>query len=327
VFALVSGLTYRPATLDDAELASDVMSSASPFFCQDPVLTRFRWEHPRLGYMYSRFLAYREGRAIAYLATVHAPWEKLPDRHCEVEVWLDRALHSRNLIDELYLWIEKQAIDQGTQLLLTYGGEDEPEVLGALEARGFSRERTEKVWELDLHINGPALVEKAAAARNYTDDEGIRLVTVSEWNDPAALLKLYELNERTVQDVPHSLPIVREQFEDFERRVHAPDRRSDRWWIAIDAARPVAMSFLKFPPVRGRVWTGFTCTDREYRGRGIARAVKLQSLAQAVELGVPLVCTDNDSENAPMLHINERLGYVRRPGFVEHHKRVRSEGA
>ena len=86
------------------------------------------------------------------------------------------------------------------------------------------------------------------------------------------------------------------------------------------------MSFLKFPPVRGTIWTGYTCCHPDYRGRGIAQAVKLQSLAQAAELGVPLVCTDNDSENAPMLHINERLGYVRRPGFVEHHKRVEKSG-
>jgi RimJ/RimL family protein N-acetyltransferase len=82
------------------------------------------------------------------------------------------------------------------------------------------------------------------------------------------------------------------------------------------------MSYLKFPPVRGTVWTGFTCTDADHRGRGVARAVKLQSLAQAVELGVPVVRTDNDAENAPMLHINESLGYVRKPGWVEHHKRV-----
>jgi RimJ/RimL family protein N-acetyltransferase len=325
--ALVPTLTYRPARPEDAEVASDVMSAASPFLPQDPVLTRFRWENPRLGYVYTRFLAYREDPAIAFLGSVHAPWEKLPDRHCEVEVWLDRSLHDRRLVDELYRWIETKAIEQGALLLLTYCGEDEPEVLAALEALGYSRERTEKLWELDLLTKGPALVEQAAAARSHMDGEGIHLLTVAQWTDPDPLRKLYELNERTVQDVPHTLPIVREQFEDFEKRVHAPDRRSDRWWIGVDGDRPVAMSFLKFPPVRGSVWTGYTCTDPAYRGRGIARAVKLQSLAQAVELGVPLVRTDNDAENAPMLHINERLGYVRRPGFVEHHKRVETKGA
>jgi RimJ/RimL family protein N-acetyltransferase len=325
--ALVSAVTYRAATLDDAPLASDVMSTASPLFLLDPVMTRFRWENPRLGYTYTRFLAYRDGRAIAVIGSVHAPWDKVPERHCEVEVWLDRSLHERSLIDELYAWIEREAIDQGARLLLTFCGEDEPEILAALKGRGYSRERAERMWELDLRTHGAALVENAAQARAHMQSEGIRLLTVADWHDPAALHKLFELNEQTVQDVPHSLPIVREQFEDFDKRVHAPDRRSDRWWIAVDGERPVAMSFLKFPPVRGAVWTGYTCTDRQYRGRGIARAVKLQTLAQAVELGVPLVRTDNDSENAPMLHINETLGYVRVPGFVEHHKRVETQGA
>src|SRR5260370_30435841 len=76
------------------------------------------------------------------------------------------------------------------------------------------------------------------------------------------------------------------------------------------------MSYLRFPPGRGQVWTGYPCCHPEHRGRGIARAVKLQSLAQAVALGVPYVYTDNDSENAPMLHLNERLGYGRRPGLI-----------
>jgi len=146
-------------------------------------------------------------------------------------------------------------------------------------------------------------------------------------DDPDKFRKLYRLNEETIQDVPHSLPIVTEAFEDFEKRTRAPDRRDDRWWIAVHGDEVVAMSYLKFPPVRGAVWTGFTCAAREHRGRGIARAVKLQSLAQAVELGIPTVRTDNDAENAPMLHINEALGYVRRPGWVEHHKRVKRQRA
>jgi GNAT superfamily N-acetyltransferase len=70
------------------------------------------------------------------------------------------------------------------------------------------------------------------------------------------------------------------------------------------------------------VWTGYTCSHPDYRGRGIAWAVKLQSLAQAIELGIPFVRTANDSENAPMLHINETLGYYSRPGFNSFEKRV-----
>jgi RimJ/RimL family protein N-acetyltransferase len=105
-------------------------------------------------------------------------------------------------------------------------------------------------------------------------------------------------------------------------RSTSQERPPDRWWVAVRGDQPVAMSYLRYPPARGYVWTGYTCSHPDHRGRGLARAVKLQSLVQAVELGVPVVYTENDSENAPMLHINERLGYEQRPGFVSLLKRV-----
>jgi len=323
----VSKVSYKPATLDEAELASDVMTSAYPSLPQDPVLVRYRWENPRLGFEYMRFLAYRDGLAIAFVGSVHAPWEKLPDRNCEVEVWLDKAEHSGEMLESMYRWIEANAVAGGAKLLFSYCGEDEPDVLAVHEALGYERARTEKVWELDLTSRGADLVKEASEARGRLESQGIRMLTVDTWGDPRATHKLFDLNTRTVQDVPHTLVIVPEQYEDFENRLRTPDRRLDRYWVSIEGDRPVALSYLRFPPVRGKIWTGFTCTDPEYRGRGIARAVKLQGLAQAVELGVREVFTDNDAENAPMLHINETLGYVRRPGFVEHHKRVESKGA
>jgi RimJ/RimL family protein N-acetyltransferase len=318
-------MTYRPATVEDAGLASDLMSASYAAMPQDPLLTRYRWKHPRKDMKWERFIGEIEGRPAAFLSWYHGPWDKLPDRHCEVEVWLDRAHLDRALLRAMFSWIGDRAVADGARLLLAYCAEDEPEMLDSLAELGYSRERIEKVWELDLREHGPKLVEEARVALDTMAAAGIELTTLDAWSDPEKMRKVYELDASTRQDIPTSLPILIEDLDYFVKRTNAPDRRSDRTWVALDDGRPVALSYLKFPPVRGTVWTGYTCTHADHRGRGIARAVKLQTLAQAARLGVPHVRTDNDAENAPMLHINEALGYVRRPGFVEHHKRVTSK--
>lgn len=323
----MSTITYRPATLDDAELASDLMTAAYPAMVHDPVVLRYRWDLRRKGFESARFIGESGGRSVAFLAWLHGPWSEVPDRHSEVEVWLRRDALDVDKLEAMWGWISERAVAVGSELLLAYCAEDEPEMLEALARLGFQRKRLEKVWELDLRSHGPRLVAEAAEARDAMSRAGIELTTVAAWDDPDKLRKLYELDARTRQDIPTTLPIHRETYEDFVRRTNGPDRRMDRYWVALDRDRAVALSYLRYPPVRGTIWTGYTCAHPDYRGRGIARAIKLQSLAQGVQLGVPVVVTDNDAENAPMLHINERLGYTRRPGFVEHHKRVESKGA
>lgn len=191
-----------------------------------------------------------------------------------------------------------------------------------LDRLGFRRDRVERLWELDFAVHGKRLVAEAKAARAKAQEAGIKMVTLADWSDPDSLKKVHALGQLTRRDVPTTFGWVLESYESWVERVSGPDKRQDRFWIARHGSLPVAYSYLRFPPVRGQVWTGYTCSHPEYRGRGIARAVKLQSLAQAVALGIPLVLTSNDSENAPMLHINETLGYHRQPGFVSLVKRV-----
>jgi GNAT superfamily N-acetyltransferase len=52
-----------------------------------------------------------------------------------------------------------------------------------------------------------------------------------------------------------------------------------------------------------------TATARGWRGRGVARALKVEQLRRAAREGVTLLEASNDSGNAPMQAINERLGY------------------
>ncbi|MEV0807054.1 GNAT family N-acetyltransferase [Micromonospora sp. NPDC050200] len=58
-----------------------------------------------------------------------------------------------------------------------------------------------------------------------------------------------------------------------------------------------------------RMWSDFTGTVPEYRGRGLARLVKQAALHRAATSGVRVAYTSNDEANAPMLAINTRLGY------------------
>ena len=314
--------TFRAATLDDAALASDIMTAAFPREPEDPVLTLERWQHGRPDFIWGRFFAEVDGVAVGYVEWAHGPWEQLPERHCYVDVFLDLAYMSKTMLTHVWRWLEAEAVKQGARTLNASAGEEETEMLGVLKSLGYERERQDRVWILDLKAHGPRLTAEAAAARERMQAQGITLTTLSEWRDPDHVAKLFKLSEETRQDIPHSTPILPQPKEYFVNRLNAPDRRQDRWWIALDGDRPIAMSFLSFPPVRGHVWTGYTCCDRDYRGRGIARAVKLQTLAQAFELDIPSVRTDNDSENAPMLHINEKLGYESMPGYVNFVKRL-----
>ena len=315
-------ITFRAATIDDAELATAVMTAAYPAMAHDPAVTRYRWRTPRRGYSYGRFIGELDGQAVAFTGWVHGPWDRLPDRHCEVEVWLDRAVPDRGLLKTVWTWISQQATAEGAGVLLAYAGEDEPDMLEAMAELGFERDRLDRVSELDLRANGERLLREAAEAKAAMAAAGIDLMTLAEWSDPDKLRKLYELDSITRQDIPHSLPILTESLADFELRGRSPDRSPERSWVALDHGRPVALTYLKFPRAGGTVWTGYTATHTDHRGRGIGKAVKLQSLAQAIELGVPVVRTDNDAENAAMLRINRALGYEPRPGFVGHLKRV-----
>jgi RimJ/RimL family protein N-acetyltransferase len=320
----VTTLTFRHATLDDAELAADLMTAAYPALAHDPAIIRYRWEHPRERWSSGRFIAEIDRRPIAYLGWFHAPWDSQTERYSEVEVALHQARLASDLLTLLWQKIGAEAEADGAYILEAYAVEDEIEVRNVLERIGYKRDRIDRVWDLDLHGNGERLLAAAKAAREEAAGSGIKMTTLAGWRDSNALRKLHDLDVLTRRDIPSTVPYVPEAYKNFVERINGPDRRNDRFWIALNGDQPVAMSYLRIPPVRGSVWTGFTCCHPEHRGRGLARAVKLQSLAQAIELGIQVVRTANDSENAPMLHINEKLGYQPAPGFVSYEKRVQT---
>src|SRR5260370_7797593 len=122
-------LPSRRAGFDDAELAADLMTASYPAMAQDPVITRLRWENPKRGFAYGRFIAERDGKPVAFLDWVHGPWEQGEDGHCEVSVYLDRAALDRELLLEMFTWIGGLAAAAHSRLLPAYCAENHPHLL------------------------------------------------------------------------------------------------------------------------------------------------------------------------------------------------------
>ncbi len=153
---------------------------------------------------------------------------------------------------------------------------------------------------------------------------GIRLATVTELlrgRDAAATekfwLDLWEAEAPMWDDVPWASPTPHWPFEKFKKvAVDSGKMVTDATIVALDGQRIAAFTTTgKQGTDRGYTW--MTGTGRDYRGRGLATALKVKMLAAAKSAGLRAMLTTNDEPNKAMRGINAKLGYVMLPANIE----------
>jgi len=158
---------------------------------------------------------------------------------------------------------------------------------------------------------------------------GITIRTIPELaGDPARDRKLYELDRELFADVPSPEPPTPIPFEHFvARRLGDPDLIPEAYYIAIDDATGeyAGMGQLWRSSGSADLYNGLTAVRRAYRRRGIALALKLRGIAHARAVGAPTIKTWNETNNRGMLAINEALGFVKQPVWVDFVKTLRDE--
>ena len=137
--------------------------------------------------------------------------------------------------------------------------------------------------------------------------EGVTLVPLVDLAD--RLRELHELAMLAHRDDPAD-PLDSEQsFEEWLRDdLGVPDLDYHGSVVAVIDDRLAALAFVASDGV-ARAENEFTGTHPDYRGRGLATLAKLSTLHWACARGIREIWTGNDSENAPMLAINRKLGY------------------
>jgi len=195
--------------------------------------------------------------------------------------------------------------------------EDLPRLTEFYQKRGFAEKM--KAWESRLDVRTIDLTRFQEYSEKALKD-GITFTNLAaeRRKDQYALRKLHELVQLISADMPSPAPFTPISFEQWEAfELKNPSLLAEGYMIAKDGARYVGLSTvwrLDREP-RGLV-QGNTGVRREYRGRGIAVALKLKVVDFARQNGYEKVKTWNASNNAPMLAVNTKLGFKRGVGWI-----------
>jgi GNAT superfamily N-acetyltransferase len=314
-------MVLRPATLDDAGGVADLETARTPDEPVAGVMMAFWWTHPTEGQKSMRWVGERNGLINLYVEGIHDAWHEGERRFG----WIQASIHPDDWSASLYrdgiAEAEAWLTSEDSEVAVAAVREDFDHELSELVELGYREERRERYWELDLVARRKELLATAGETRTAMGRHGIEMLTLDRDNDPATLRKIYELDLAATTDIPTTVPIRMSGFETWYRNYFEnPGVRRDRFWIARAGDEVVGMSLIEYPPERGFPATNFTGVLSKHRGRGIARALKYETVAQAIELGATRIRTDNDSANTPILHINAEMGYQPLRPYIELHR-------
>jgi len=127
-----------------------------------------------------------------------------------------------------------------------------------------------------------------------------------------------DLFVRLFRDVPDEAQPPDRAF--FQREVVERDGAISV--LAYDGDEPAGLALL-LPLADDEYLNALTGVLPAYRGRGLARALKVVSGEAAREAGRRYLVTNNNARNAPMLAVNDALGFERESGIL-HLRRMRA---
>jgi GNAT superfamily N-acetyltransferase len=245
----------------------------------------------------------------------HEAWE--PAGKYEVWVVVQPLSRGQGIGDEILEEAIQYARSRGATLLTTYAREADRVSQGFVQRRGFTLERHQFESTLDLTKFDPAPFR---AAEEAVTAAGIRIHSLAELgNTVENRRKLYEVNYAAALDIPGQTAWM--PFEEFEQTVVGSAWfRPEGQLGALHGNRWIGLSAVQLFPEKRGAYNLITGVLREYRGHGIALALKLAALRYARANGATYIRTNNDSQNAPILGLNRKLGYIPLPGIYFYKK-------
>jgi mycothiol synthase len=262
---------------------------------------------------------------------MHIWWAYHPRRYL-MRLEVDPAWQHRGVGSALFDRLLAELTRWGADLVRTEAPSLRPAAIAFLQHRGFREWR--RRWESSLDV-ATAKVDRLVTAHERVLSTGIAITTYADEQTQRGeqlAHDVYTADTLFGSDEPAQAFDDGSESMSFERfaatQLDSPDVLPSAHFLALDEGRIVGVSRLRRDHRHADVlYQELTGTHPEYRGRGIAQALKLRTIEFARQNGYRQIRTSNDSTNAPMLHINDAIGFQRKAPTIIFERRFDDESA
>ncbi|ULH14902.1 GNAT family N-acetyltransferase [Deinococcus sp. KNUC1210] len=278
-------------------------------------LLNFDRDQQNAGSRHARFLALTPGEELAGFAAYSQSLGQFHPRRFRLELIVAPEWRQQGIGAALYAWAETQLLALDVLVLRSDVSEADEAAQRFARQRGFAEERRTWVSSLDvthfddapyaglearLLAGGLQLLSAADLARQHPDD----------WH-----ARMHTLFSEVRLDVPRTDPATPISLEQYREWILDDPGFLPQAFVLAQTlgGELVGQSDLYRSQNSRDLFIGLTGVKRAWRGLGLATALKLRGVQYAQAQGVTRIWTDNESSNAPMLRVNERLGFVREP--------------
>lgn len=264
----------------------------------------------------AKFVTEEDGQVTGFVHSRRR--EQMTPGNWFLTAYVDRDKKHRGAGTRLVEAGEEFARANSAQSATAFVPEDDPDGPDFAKRRGYAvaRHLFESVMSVDLHNNE----DIDAEAESVAQATGLRFTNLAEIGQtPATEDLIYEIGAECDLDEPGTQEFGLLSRDDYQRLViEAPFFTPDGVILALDGDTWAGIHILG--PLEDSdvadFTVDFTGVRRPYRSKGVARALKLLGVKHARSKGGTRLITHNDSTNAAMLAVNQRLGYQPRPGLL-----------
>ena len=270
-----------------------------------------------------RLVAVLDDTIVGYAQLFHIPWLREPG-HFWAVIRVARARQRQGIGGRLCHHAIEELRRLGAVAIQAEVFESQPPLIAHVKRLGFHE--LFRSWPYRLDTHGFDLSRFQAATERVAKCE-IIITTLAEERERGVdwLPRLHDLHAAITRDIPlpgHPHPAPGLAW--FERYACGlPVSLPDAYFVAVDGQRYVGESCLhRLKAASDELNQKTTGVLSEYRGYGIAVALKLRTIAYAQRHGYTRIWTGVESNNPSMLAINAKFGFVQEPGVIVFEKHI-----